>query len=279
MEALWTYRGIGAGNPSLLKDVLACEVHLARAAATRQLRYETSGLSIAERSTLLRKRANDSNGIVRMEAATASTYLATPTAFEALVDTIQHPRETHLNYAIRTALGAKAMLPFWNRNSPPPKVASFLQAHNKSSRIKAGSGPRNAREANFDSQKDLKIVKIGCIPERLLFTVDRFTVKLGQPIKLIFSNPDATQHNLLILDQGASVETIGMAANEMAKSPEGVKKHFIPEAKNILHHTKLLDPSSSETLRFKAPSTPGTYPYLCTFPGHWILMKGEMIVK
>ncbi len=279
MEALWTYRGIGAGNPSLLKDVLACEVHLARAAATRQLRYETSGLSLAERSTLLRKRANDSNGIVRMEAATASTYLATPTAFEALVDTIQHPRETHLNYAIRTALGAKAMLPFWNQDSPPPKVASFLQAHNKSSRIKAGSGPRNARDANFDSQKDLQIVKIGCIPERLLFTVDRFTVKRGQPIKLIFSNPDATQHNLLILDQGASVEAIGMAANEMAKSPEGVKKHFIPEAQTILHHTKLLDPSSSDTLRFKAPSTPGTYPYLCTFPGHWILMKGEMIVK
>jgi len=32
-------------------------------------------------------------------------------------------------------------------------------------------------------------------------------------------------------------------------------------------------------LRFLAPEKPGIYPYLCTFPGHWVLMKGEMIVK
>ena len=65
----------------------------------------------------------------------------------------------------------------------------------------------------------------------------------------------------------------------MAKSPEGAKKHFIPEDKRILQATKLLDPNSSETLRFLAPDKPGIYPYLCTFPGHWVLMKGEMIVK
>ena len=69
------------------------------------------------------------------------------------------------------------------------------------------------------------------------------------------------------------------AANEMAKSPEGAKKHFIPEDERILQATKLLDPHSSETLRFLAPGKPGIYPYLCTFPGHWVLMKGEMIVK
>ena len=26
-------------------------------------------------------------------------------------------------------------------------------------------------------------------------------------------------------------------------------------------------------------SKTGIYPYLCTFPGHWVLMKGEMVVK
>ncbi|MFP6879403.1 MAG: PVC-type heme-binding CxxCH protein [Roseibacillus sp.] len=279
VEALWIYRGIGAGDPDLLKEVLACKVHLARAAATRQLRYETTGLSIEERSALLRERANDENGIVRMEAATAATYLATPVAFAALLDTLKHPRETHLTYAIRTALGAKSMLSFWDDGDPPAAIAQFLQSFNKSSGTKAGSSPRNAQEADFDSQKGLKVVKIGCIPERLLFTLDRFEVTPNQPVKLILTNPDATQHNLLVLDRGASVEEIGMAANEMAKSPDGVKKHFIPNDKRILHYTKLLDPNTSETLRFRAPSKPGTYPYLCTFPGHWILMKGEMIVK
>ncbi|NIP97346.1 MAG: hypothetical protein GWO24_29485, partial [Akkermansiaceae bacterium] len=78
LEALWLYRGIGHGNPALLGELLACEAHLARAAATRQLRYGPDGLNPEERGTLLRKSANDPNGIVRLEAATASTYLATP---------------------------------------------------------------------------------------------------------------------------------------------------------------------------------------------------------
>ena len=31
-------------------------------------------------------------------------------------------------------------------------------------------------------------------------------------------------------------------------------------------------------LRFKAPSKPGIYPYVCTFPGHWVIMNGIMVV-
>ena len=99
------------------------------------------------------------------------------------------------------------------------------------------------------------------------------------PDRLTVDNPDATQHNLVILDLGTPVEAIGEAANEMAKSPEGIKQHFIPKDSRILQATKLIDPHASETLRFIAPTKPGTYPFVCTFPGHWIIMRGEMIVK
>jgi azurin len=34
----------------------------------------------------------------------------------------------------------------------------------------------------------------------------------------------------------------------------------------------------SHTLRFFAPDEPGDYPYICTFPGHWRVMKGVMKV-
>ena len=278
LEALWTYRGVGASNPDLLKELLSCGTHHARAAATRQLRYADGGLSKKDRGTLLLQSANDKSALVRLEAVTASTYLATPAAFQALLSTLDHPREAHLSYAIRTAFGAKSILPFWTEKIPPA-VAKFMATFDRSSKTKAGTTPGNAREAAFDSQNNLAEVKIGCIPERLLFTRDRFEVKAGQPVKLIFTNPDATQHNLLILKRNTSIETIGIAANEMAKSPEGVKKHFIPDDKRILHATRLLKPHSSETLRFLAPEKPGIYPFLCTFPGHWVLMKGEMIVK
>ena len=87
--------------------------------------------------------------------------------------------------------------------------------------------------------------------------------------------------NLVILTKGADIEKVGTAANNMARTPAGEKKHFIPESerKLILHHTKLLKEHQQQTLRFTAPKKPGKYPYVCTFPGHWTVMKGVMIVE
>jgi uncharacterized protein len=28
-----------------------------------------------------------------------------------------------------------------------------------------------------------------------------------------------------------------------------------------------------------APATPGEYPYVCTFPGHFLLMNGVLVVE
>ena len=43
--------------------------------------------------------------------------------------------------------------------------------------------------------------------------------------------------------------------------------------------TKLLQPGQNETITFKAPTEPGDYPFLCTFPGHATMMKGVLTVK
>ena len=42
--------------------------------------------------------------------------------------------------------------------------------------------------------------------------------------------------------------------------------------------TKLLDAGQKETLKLTAPSTEGEYEYVCTFPGHWMIMWGKLIV-
>ena len=41
----------------------------------------------------------------------------------------------------------------------------------------------------------------------------------------------------------------------------------------------ILNPDETYSLKFTAPSKPGEYPYICTFPGHWRIMQGVMIVK
>jgi azurin len=215
--------------------------------------------------------------LVRMEAVITASYLGGEAAVEAIRPVLEKPMDSHLRYARRCALNSAALRPAVEANRDDSALSTFLKSWD-TKKDKPLISKLNAKEAAFDARSDLLTVRIGCLPERMLYDTTSFTVSRGQPVKLILSNPDVTQHNLVI-GQPGSLEELGAAGNEMAKDPGGLAKGFIPVSEKILHHTKLLDHGTSETLRFEAPKTPGTYPFLCTVPGHWILMKGEMIVK
>src|SRR5690606_25570023 len=42
--------------------------------------------------------------------------------------------------------------------------------------------------------------------------------------------------------------------------------------------SRLLMSRESQRLSFEAPSKPGVYPYVCTYPGHWRRMYGALYV-
>ena len=114
----------------------------------------------------------------------------------------------------------------------------------------------------------------------LAYDTKEFKVKAGQKVKLTFNNthPAVPQpHNIVIAKAGAKDKLLGLAM-QMAAAPDGMAKGFIPDSPDILFHTKLLQPNTTETLEFTAPAA-GDYPYLCTFPGHGILMNGVMKVE
>jgi azurin len=77
----------------------------------------------------------------------------------------------------------------------------------------------------------------------------------------------------VVLKAGVNMIEFAVAANQAP--PE-----YIPEARkdDMIAHTKLLGPDESETIEFTAPAA-GSYDYLCTFPGHFAIMKGKMIVE
>ena len=280
MEAVWMYRNIERENTKLLAKLLDCEKPEARAAATHQLRYWHA--SFKDGDARLRKAANDKDPIVRMEAAIATSYIGTPKAMDALADTTKHPHGGHLAYGMRSALGAATMLPHWQfnhhltMNNAP--LRKFISEFAKNTKI-APDAHYSAKDAQFDTQKNLKVVRITAVKERMLYDITRFEVKAGQPVKLEFINPDATPHNLVIVKPGSGDE-VGLAATRMAADPETAKSgQYIPKSDKVLFHTKMVPPIAGETLRFMAPSEPGEYPYICSFPGHWTIMKGVMVVK
>ena len=70
----------------------------------------------------------------------------------------------------------------------------------------------------------------------------------------------------------------------MAKAAEklgadGFDLQWRPDHPAILHATKMLNQGETQELSFLAPAKPGEYPYVCTFPGHHILMRGVMKVE
>jgi glucose/arabinose dehydrogenase len=279
VEALWLYRTLRAQPEVLWRELLNCDEPLARAAATQQLRHWPA----PDGAALLRARANDESGLVRMEAVIAASYIGTSAALDAILGALEKPADPHLSYAIRTSLDSAALVRFWKGNAAyqaaHPQLAAFQRRQESlvSTRKKAGPSMQAPSQPVFDRQPDLLTVHISTVPERMLFDVKRFQARPGQPVKLVFSNPDLMQHNLVIVKPGA-LEEVGMAGNEMAKDPEGIKHDFVPKSAKVLHATKLIDPQSSVILRFRAPETPGSYPYVCTFPGHWVIMNGVMDV-
>ncbi len=269
LEAVWVYRGIGETNAPLLTRLLAAPDLHVRAAATQQLRYWHP--YIPDALALLRQRANDESGIVRLEAAIAASYFQSREAGEVALDLLQHPMDSYLTFVLRSALDS--LRPQWDVEADP-RLVKFIAESTPKKRAPKSTAPADP----FDKLKP-QIVKIGTVHERMLFTITEFKVKAGAPVKLILENPDATPHNLLIVQPGAE-EEVGQAANEMAKQPDAFEKMaFVPKSEKILQATKMLKQGESDTLRFHAPKLPGKYPYICSFPGHYLVMRGVMVVE
>lgn len=117
--------------------------------------------------------------------------------------------------------------------------------------------------------------------DSMKFNLTRFEVAAGQEVKITLTNlgtmpKQAMGHNLVVLKKGADVKGYADAA-VMAAATE-----YIPAAKadQVIAHTKLLGPKQSEEITFKAPAEAGEYPFLCSFPAHFLSgMKGVMVVK
>jgi azurin len=117
--------------------------------------------------------------------------------------------------------------------------------------------------------------------DAMKFSLTRFEVAAGQQVKIVFRNigtmpKQAMGHNLVILKKDADVKAFADAAVTAAAAD------YFPAAKAdmVIAHTKLLGPKQSDEITFTAPSEPGEYPFICSFPAHYIAgMRGVMVVK
>lgn len=125
---------------------------------------------------------------------------------------------------------------------------------------------------------DAGALRVQAVPNQMQFAPRELRVKAGQAVRLVFENPDSMPHNLVLVAPDAG-EEIGLLADRMASDPGSMAKHYVPASPKVLQATPLVNPNGRAELVFTAPTAPGRYPYLCTFPGHWRIMHGMLVVE
>ena len=119
-----------------------------------------------------------------------------------------------------------------------------------------------------------KKVEITPVGNEMKYAVTEFTVKAGQEVTLVMNNTatmELMKHNIVILKSLDNINEIGMKAV--------TAENYIPDHEDILFYTEMANAGEVKEITFTAPEKTGVYPYVCTFPGHYAMMRGKMIVQ
>jgi azurin len=142
-----------------------------------------------------------------------------------------------------------------NAASPPPAAAPAATA-----------GPRLIEITGTDTMK---------------YSVTAIQAAPGEALKVTLANPgslpkESMAHNWVLLKPGADATAFVNAALG-AKATD-----YFPVAlqDQVIAHIDLVGPHQTGEVEFNAPTAPGDYTYLCTFPAHYqVGMHGILTVK
>ena len=111
------------------------------------------------------------------------------------------------------------------------------------------------------------------------YDLTEITVKEGQTVNLTLKHTGtlaktAMGHNFVLLANGVDLAAFANAAVNAADND------YIPKTmdKDVIAHTQTIGGGETTEIEFQAPEK-GTYDFLCSFPGHFAMMKGKFIVE
>lgn len=113
--------------------------------------------------------------------------------------------------------------------------------------------------------------------DQMKFDKSELKVKAGQKVTLNFKHTgkmskDVMGHNFVLLKQGTDL------ADFATKAVKAKDNDYIPAGDEVIVHTKVLGGGENTSITFDAPEK-GTYDFICSFPGHYSMMKGKFIVE
>ena len=110
------------------------------------------------------------------------------------------------------------------------------------------------------------------------FDVRKINVSSGQKVRVTLTHTGKLDkrimgHNVVFLTNGVKPSAFAV------KAAAARDNDYIPEGTTeVIAHTKMIGGGETTVIEFIAPEA-GTYNYICSFPGHYAMMKGKLIVE
>ena len=135
-------------------------------------------------------------------------------------------------------------------------------------------------KAKAGPAKGVRTVEL-VVGDNMKFNTTEIAAKPGEMLRVVLKNAGtmpkiAMGHNFVLLKLGVDQVEFNKAAFD-ARATD-----FIPPSMKtaVIANTALSGPGESLETTFKVPAVTGSYPYLCSFPGHFALgMRGMLLVK
>lgn len=130
------------------------------------------------------------------------------------------------------------------------------------------------KQADTDNPNDVVITS----NDLMKYNKSEIKVKSGQKVKITLKHIGKLDkkimgHNFVLLKKGVDLAAFGNMAVSFADND------YIPEGtEDVIAHTKIIGAGETAVIEFDAPE-PGEYQFLCSFPGHYSMMKGKFIVE
>jgi len=118
-------------------------------------------------------------------------------------------------------------------------------------------------------------IQIASVANSMMYDKTKLSVPAGSTVHLTLRNTATSQymqHNWVLVRPGteAGVALAGLKGGDATG-------YFDASNEDALAHTPIAKPNETTEVTFKAPG-PGDYPYICTFPGHYMMEKGVLTV-
>lgn len=136
--------------------------------------------------------------------------------------------------------------------------------------------PTSPQATSNDLRADTVVVEP--VGDKLEYATKEITAKSGTQLTIVMNNTASNpvmHHNVAVLDLAVgdddSINAVGAAAMKA-----GEAGGYIPDHDAILAATPMAAPGERTEITFTVPP-PGEYPYVCLYPGHYVVMRGTLI--